>query len=86
MLQRRRSDARLGNTSTIPPELALLAKRLASLVPEQKFDILLAHRYVIGGYVGRHRDPYNQLGAIVITLLGDFEGGVSEFTELMDLI
>ncbi len=48
------------------------ALRLATLVPQVKFNALFVQRYQPGQNVEAHRDPRNNLDATVIGLYGNF--------------
>lgn len=64
-----------GNTHPMPPIFRKIFERMAALVPEQKFDIISAHQYVVNDYVNNHQDPTQQMGVIVLLAAGDFSGG-----------
>lgn len=61
----------------VPSVVAVLTRRLATLVPDQQFNTLFLQRYEVGDFVAPHRDPVSNVGCTVISVCGDFEGAKS---------
>lgn len=64
-----------GNSIQQSP-LSALADRLATIVPDQKFNTAFLQKYVVGSQVFKHRDPKNNTGKTLIALAGEFTGAV----------
>jgi len=58
-----------------------IVTRLSAMIPEQQFDLAFVHKYEEGEGVPRHKDPHQQLGALILATFGDYEGG-----ELVDSV
>jgi len=54
-----------------------ICKKLADLVPEQKFNTVFIQSYKLGATVNRHRDPRNNTGYTIIAPFGIWTGAES---------
>ena len=64
-----------GKDHGLPPlPILIQARKLRSLVPEQKFNTIFLQKYEVGAQVLPHRDPKNNTGHTIIGVFGEFTG------------
>lgn len=61
----------------VPIYLRDACKKLAALVPEQRFNTIFIQSYAPGTSVNRHRDPRSNIGYTIIAPFGLYEGAES---------
>lgn len=69
--------AKARKLSMLPPLLAERAAAMATLLPDQRFNIAFLQRYETWNQVYSHKDPRNNTGYTLIGLFGTWEGATT---------
>jgi len=57
-----------------PEAILVILRRIGTLVPGQTWTTIFAQKYETGNYVKSHRDPRNNVGKTLISVVGTFTG------------